>query len=120
MKKILNKIKGVSIGEIDQEELIFKELAKLNVLNSKQFSNTEDIELEISYTNLDGGLIFLKVYRCRIYWCCICEFDLSNGCTECGICCQKLQCKCMDNGCECDFFIERLHCRCCTNQCTIL
>lgn len=75
------------------------------------------VDLDILYT-VGGGC--LTVYRWRCYWCFIVEFDIANGCTECGICANKMASRCKDDGCEVECCCEKCSCECCVGKCTIL
>lgn len=56
----------------------------------------------------------------RVYFCCLCEWDMGNGCTECGICSNRMASRCMDEGCEVDCCCEQASCRCCEGTCTVM
>ena len=79
--------------------------------------NQQYVDLEVLY-DLGGGC--LTVYRWRCWGLFIVEFDIANGCTECGICCNKMASRCKDDGCEVDCCCEAAKCECCVGKCTIL
>merc|ERR1712137_1433978 len=80
-------------------------------------TNEQFVDLEIIY-DMGGGC--LDVYRWRCFFCFLVEFDIANGCTECGICANKMYCRCKDDGCEVACCFERTTCECCVDKCVLL
>ena len=90
----------------------------------KEFNKAVVMEEEAPFVDLDviydlgGGC--LHVYRWRCFFFFLVEFDLANGCTECGICANKMYCRCKDDGCEVNLCCEATNCECCVGKCVIL
>ena len=117
---------GVELGGNDECTLldrisVLNDDHKMNLLippKTKEFTTERGhVDLEMVY-KLEGGC--LAVYRWRCHFCFICEFDIANGCTECGICSNKMASRCKDDGCEVDCCCEGCQYHCCQGKCSIM
>ena len=105
------------LHEIDSSLLVPPALKEFTKLPAEDNHQHKYVDLEVLY-DLGGGC--LTVYRWRCWCCFIVEFDIANGCTECGICSNKIASRCKDDGCAVDCFCEQCSCECCVGTCTIL